>query len=95
MESKIQNKEMKLTKVIKRPVVAAATVMLLAACNQSYPGLEFDYPENEIENNETYNKTPLMVFVSEQDFFSITATRGMGPFDNDEHFREKKQNAVF
>ena len=95
MESKIQNKEMKLTKVIKRPVVAAATVMLLAACNQSYPGLEFDYPENEIENNETYNKTPLMVFVSEQDFFSITATRGMGPFDNDEHFSEKKQNAVF
>lgn len=84
---------MKLTKAITSTVSAAVMAVCLTACNQSYPGLEFDYPE--IGNSETYNKTPLMVFVNEQDFFSITATKGMGPFDNDDHFDAKKQNATF
>lgn len=75
--------KLKSTRRFVRPALSAATMMLLAACSQSYPGLEYEFPDNEIGNTETYNKTPIMMFVNEQNFFSITATRGMGAFEND------------
>lgn len=75
--------KLKSTRRFVRPALSAATMMLLAACSQSYPGLEYEFPDNEIGNTETYNKTPIMLFVNEQNFFSITATRGMGAFEND------------
>lgn len=90
--------KLKTTRRFVRPALSMATIMLLAACSQSYPGLEYEFPDNEIGNTETYNKTPIMVFVNEQNFFSITATRGMGAFESDENNQVvspiQKQNAI-
>ncbi len=69
-------------------IVFAATAAL-SSCNDSYPGLNYDYGGDKITNNETYDKTPLKVFVNEQNFFSVSATRGgndqmgdgLGPLD--------------
>lgn len=68
------------------------TSLLLSACNQHYPSIEYDEPE-QIANSEQYDKTPLMVFVNKQDFFHITATRGTGAFDLDGS--EKFKNSTF
>lgn len=70
-------------KLIMRPALAAIVLASLAtSCSQSYPGMIYEFPDDEIKNNETYNKTPIMMFVNEQNFFSITATRGIGAFEN-------------
>lgn len=76
---------LKLTGAAKRTLakmtVVAAGAALAACSTDSYPGLEYDKPDH-VENTEAYDKTPVMVFINEQNFFSISATRGMGPIDN-------------
>lgn len=68
--------------------IALAALAALSSCNDSYPGLNYDYGGDKITNNETYDKTPIMVFVNKQNFFSVSATRsgdgdsGSGPFVN-------------
>lgn len=72
---------------------AAASLMVLAACTDSYPTLIHNDGSSTIGNDEVYDRVPLMMFVNEQDYFSIIATRGTGVFD-DEH-AGKLANSLF
>lgn len=79
--------------------IALAALAALSSCNDSYPGLNYDYGGDKITNNETYDKTPVMVFINKQNFFSVSATRsgdigtGTGPFEKDDSV--KYSNAKF
>lgn len=59
-------------------------LMLVMACRQSYPTMIYEEPETSLDElNKDYSRnshTPILLFVNPQDFFSITATRGSGPF---------------
>lgn len=71
---------------------------LLMACSDSYPGLVYEGvgDGSNVTNQESYDKTPVMVFINEQDFFSVSATRGSGPFDaDDETYKNKYDNSRF
>ena len=67
-----------------RAVLSLLTMTaVVAACTQSYPTLVYDEPENNLDvlnKDGMSNRTPIMMFVNPQDFFSVTATRGSGPF---------------
>lgn len=67
-----------------RAVLSLLTMTaVVAACTQSYPTLVYDEPENNLDvlnKDGMSNRTPIMMFVNPQDFFSISATRGSGPF---------------
>ncbi len=65
-------------------ILLASAVVLLMSCHQAYPDLEYTGETNPgITNREAYDETPIMVFVNEQDFFSVTATRAAGYNPND------------
>lgn len=58
-----------------------ATIM--AACADSYPTLIYEEPEgslDELNKDVLSNRTPILLFVNPQSFFSVSATRGSGPF---------------
>lgn len=83
--------------IITRCTLAAVILSMSTACSQSYPGLVYPGPDEEIGNNETYDKTPIMLFVNEQNFFSISATRGTGAFDQEDNggFNEgRRKNTI-
>lgn len=82
----------KTTALLKGVMSAAASLMVLAACTDSYPTLIHN-DGSTIGNDEVYDRVPLMMFVNEQDYFSIIATRGTGVFD-DEH-AGKLANSLF
>lgn len=67
---------------LQKALVVIAALPLLLSCAQSYPGLEYDEGDH-IHNEEAYDKTPIMLFVNEQSFFSVTATRGTDAFDSE------------
>ncbi len=77
---------------------ALLTVLVITvSCSQAYPGLSYDNGD-EITNTETYDKTPIMVFVNEQNFFSISSTRssGTGAFmEYNEGDKRKYNNSIF
>lgn len=83
--------------------IALVALAALSSCSDSYPGLTYDYNGDKITNNETYDKTPVMVFVNKQNFFSVSATRGgdtepgkgTGPFDEESILTEKYTKARF
>lgn len=79
---------MKKRQTLNALMAALTSLPCMMACTQSYPGLEYEIEEG-VENTETYTKTPIMVFVNEQNFFSITtrgnATRGTGSFQEYNH----------
>lgn len=73
---------------VNKPMARRAAQILFAAV---LPALAFvscadTYPEiisndgSYIGNDETYDKVPIMLFVNEPSYFSISATRGSGPF---------------
>ncbi len=68
---------------IAKCAMAAVAAVSLASCSDSYPGLEYNGNNSVISNEESYDKTPIMVFINPQNFFSIAATRsgGTGPFE--------------
>lgn len=71
---------------LARTACACALTALLAACAESYTGPTWDNQDG-IHNTETYDKTPVMVFINEQNIFSLPdtrATRGTGPFDKED-----------
>lgn len=78
-------------------VAMAMVAATLASCSDSYPGL--DYTEGgsyDVYNGEGYDATPIMVFINEQNLFSVTTTRGTGPFEKDygtDYWTAKYQNA--
>lgn len=64
-------------------VVYSLTMASLMACSQSFPTLTFEETSGTLEglnNDEQPVKVPIMLFVNPQEFFSVTATRGMGVF---------------
>lgn len=75
--------------------ILMATAFLAAGCN-SYPELIYE-SDNNNENNEQLYKIPIMLFVNEQEYFSINSsralTRGTGAFE--ESNTEKYNNATF
>lgn len=76
----------------KQKVWLLATSMalsFLSSCSESYPGLEYDQTEGKstIENQDSWSeKTPIKVFVNEQEIFIVRAngTRGTGAFENND-----------
>ncbi len=67
---------------IAKCAMAAVAAVSVASCSESYPGLEYSGNNSMIPNEESYDKTPIMVFINPQNFFSIAATKsgGTGPF---------------
>lgn len=66
-----------------RTVLSLLAIASLMACSQSYPTLIIDEPTgtlDDLNTDEEPAKVPIMLFVNPQEFFSITATRGMGVF---------------
>lgn len=79
----MQKKRKKTASGTKAGMVAAFMATLLAvSCTDSYPTLIHN-DGSQIGNDETYDRTPIMMFVNEQNYFSITATRGTGVFDEE------------
>ncbi len=71
---------------------------LLVSCNDAYPGLDYDNGKDPITNTEQYDRTPLMVFVNGQNFFSISASRAGTGAMGDEHvngYLERLKDARF
>lgn len=70
--------------------LAIAALPLLTSCTDSYPEVKLPVNEYHVVNTESLDKTPIMVFVNPQHFFSISATRsatdefGSGAFDSDD-----------
>lgn len=83
---------------VVKSLLVVMTAAFLGACSESYPGLEFDHSQgqNGITNQDTWSeKTPIMVFVNEQDLFTVK-TRGLGPFEtNDTTKATRLQNSTF
>lgn len=75
-------------------LVAAAT---FASCSDSYPGLDYTSGNGtDISNNESFDKIPLRVFINQQAFFSVAATRGTGAFyDEGDTYYQKYSESVF
>ena len=74
-----------------------AIVAVMAACTQSFPTLLYEEPQgnlDELNQDVLSNRTPIMMFVNPQDFFSITATRGMGPFPPSD-FSKYKDGTIY
>ena len=74
-----------------------AIVAVMAACTQSFPTLVYEEPQgslDELNQDVLSNRTPIMMFVNPQDFFSITATRGMGPFPPSD-FSKYKDGTIY
>ena len=83
----MQKKRKKTASGTKAGMVAAFMATLLAvSCTDSYPTLIHN-DGSQIGNDETYDRTPIMMFVNEQNYFSITATRGTGVFDEEHYVR--------
>lgn len=83
---------MKNGSVMMRDVVTWLGLPLLMACTSTYPHIEA--PEDMVQNNESYDKTPIMLFVTEQSFFSLSATRGTGPFTGEDDTKNKLVNST-
>lgn len=80
---------------IAKCAMAAVAAVSVASCSDSYPGLEYSGNNSVIPNEEAYDKTPIMVFINPQNFFSVTATRsgGTGPFTDLSN--KKYENSTF
>lgn len=78
--------------IMRFMLTALLPVLSLMACTDSYPTI-ISNDGSHIGNGETYSRTPIMLFVNEQNYFSITATRGTGVFAEDK--TEKYENSVF
>lgn len=65
---------------------------LLFACTRSYPGLEYE-DDNGFSNGEGSTNTPIMLFLNDPLFFTMTTTRGTGVFEPDN--KNKYNNATF
>ncbi len=62
-------------------VVAGLCAVMLCACTQSFPAMDYDDEnDGEISNTEPSSKVPVTLYVSDPAFFSISATRGLGAF---------------
>lgn len=89
------SKDIGMLKAINRNIILALAAVwgFTVSCSQAYPGLDYDKGD-EITNTETYDKTPIMVFVNEQYFFSISSTRssGTGAFTEYAKGDKKKYN---
>ena len=67
--------------------MATAILLMMPACNSSYPGIEYEpNPDDQPSNEEdiTVEKTPIKIYTDTPGFFSITngtKTRGTGAFE--------------
>lgn len=75
-----------------RMFVAAAMTFLAVGCSESYPGLEYDYNNGSegMTNKDSWTeKTPIMIFVNDQNMF-VAKTRGVGPFEREDEQNEQR-----
>ena len=73
---------MKQTYYIKTVLTALATTAFMA-CTESYPTLILEETKaniHDLNSDSTANRTPVLLFINQQDLFTVTATRGMGEF---------------
>lgn len=67
--------------------MATAILLMMPACNSSYPGIEYEpNPDDQPSNEEDImvEKTPIKIYTNNPGFFSITngtKTRGTGAFE--------------
>ena len=72
-------------------LAAVLPLVMLAACTDTYPNIVSN-DGSGIGNDETYDRTPIMLYVNEPNYFSIIATRGTGELTVDKP--EKYYNSV-
>ncbi len=73
---------MKQTYYIKTVLTALATTAFMA-CTESYPTMILEETKaniHDLNSDSTANRTPVLLFINQQDLFTVTATRGMGEF---------------
>ncbi len=65
---------------IKLVSVLVVALAALTGCDGAYPGVVYDngWENTQVDNTEGMEHTPIMVFINEQNFFSVSATRGSG-----------------
>ncbi len=90
---------MKRTDIIKT-FLLLAVLYVTTACNESYPGIDYDYSNENIMHNEdeALKRTPIMIFANQQNFITITnTTKGTGPFSSADAtvLENKLDNATF
>lgn len=78
----------------------AALAVIMAGCSNSYPGETLDIiTDPSVFNTETAGASssnqPVKVFINEQDFFTVSATRGHGPFERDVNRANRFWNSYF
>jgi len=73
-------------RIISKMLFAGAALAVLESCSESYPGIDYDKTQGKtgIENQDEWtDKTPILVFVNEQNIFTVK-TRGLGAFENND-----------
>lgn len=76
-------------------VVVVMVQLLVASCTLSFPHLEYEGDIENVTNEESSDKAPVMMFVKQQNFFS-GATRGSGAFmDYDTGDMRKYNSSTF
>ena len=86
MKQKNYNIQMTQKKVVKTFLIAFLA-SLMTGCSESYPGMEYDYSQDSdgMTNRDSWTeKTPIMVFVNDQNLFVAKTTRGIGPFERED-----------
>lgn len=78
--------------------MTVSSLLLMASCKESYPGVEFQPNPDEIPSNSedlSVEKTPIKLYTNDPGFFSLAAgTRGTGAFDPDDN-PKKYESSVF
>jgi hypothetical protein len=73
---------MKRTFYIKTAFAVLAMTAFMA-CTESYPTMTYEEPNvnlRDLNDERVSDRTPILLFVNQQDLFTVTATRGMGQF---------------
>ena len=66
-----------------KTVLAALATTAFAACTESYPTAIFEEPTanlRDMNTEQVSDRTPVLLFVNQQELFTVTTTRGMGQF---------------
>lgn len=82
LKKKTIHDSMKRTFYIKTAFAVLAMTAFMA-CTESYPTMTYEEPNvnlRDLNDERVSDRTPVLLFVNQQDLFTVTATRGMGQF---------------
>ena len=79
---------------LKNIIYTVLFCVALCGCNESYSGLDYDYPNSDtITDIIAVDKVPVMMAVHDPYFISVS--RGVGAIENNDEMKWRKDNASF